>query len=156
MGEVISATDSQRRRNILSRYSAKISGDFKGHWKQDELDLVAEADGENLRLGVRESGSTLLFKAEQRSKGFQWFLSFYLRLNAEQAETKVILIDEPGLYLHSKAQKDVLKVFEILSGESQIIISTHSPYLIDAQRLDRVRLILKDDQTGTRIENKIS
>ena len=67
----------------------------------------------------------------------------------------MILIDEPGLYLHSKAQKDVLKVFEILSDESQVIISTHSPYLIDAQRLDRVRLILKDDQTGTRIENKI-
>lgn len=155
LNEVVNATDSQRRRNMLSRYSAKVSGDFKGHWKQDELDLVAEADGDNLRLGVRESGGTSLFKAEQRSKGFQWFLSFYLRLNAEQAETKVILIDEPGLYLHSKAQKDVLKVFEILSGESQVIISTHSPYLIDAQRLDRVRLILKDDQTGTRIENKI-
>ena len=155
LDEVVNATDSQRRRNMLSRYSAKVSGDFKGHWKQDELDLVAEADGDNLRLGVRESGGTSLFKAEQRSKGFQWFLSFYLRLNAEQAETKVILIDEPGLYLHSKAQKDVLKVFEILSDESQVIISTHSPYLIDAQRLDRVRLILKDDQTGTRIENKI-
>ena len=155
LDEVVNATDSQRRRNMLSRYSAKVSGDFKGHWKQDELDLVAEADGDNLRLGVRESGSTSLFKAEQRSKGFQWFLSFYLRLNAEQAETKVILIDEPGLYLHSKAQKDVLKVFEILSGASQVIISTHSPYLIDAQRLDRVRLILKDDKMGTRIENKI-
>ena len=139
LDEVVNATDSQRRRNMLSRYSAKVSGDFKGHWKQDELDLVAEADGDNLRLGIKESGGTSLFKAEQRSKGFQWFLSFYLRLNAEQAETKVILIDEPGLYLHSKAQKDVLKVFEILSGESQVIISTHSPYLIDAQRLDRER-----------------
>ena len=155
LDKVINTSSSQWRRNELSKCSAKISGDFKGHWEQDEIDLVAEADGENLRLGVRESGGTLLFKAEQRSKGFQWFLSFYLRLNAEQAETKVILIDEPGLYLHSKAQKDVLKVFEILSGESQVIISTHSPYLIDAQRLDRVRLILKDDRPGTRIENKI-
>ena len=155
LDKVINTSDSQWRRNILSTCSAKISGDFRGHWEQDEIDLVAEADGENLRLGVRESGGTLLFKAEQRSKGFQWFLSFYLRLNAERAKTKVILIDEPGLYLHSKAQKDVLKVFEILSGESQVIISTHSPYLIDAQRLDRVRLVLKDDQKGTRIENKI-
>ena len=155
LDKVINTSDSQWRRNELSKCSAKISGDFKGHWEQDEIDLVAEADGENLRLGVRESGDALLFKPEQRSKGFQWFLSFYLRLNAEQAETNVILIDEPGLYLHSKAQKDVLKVFETLSGESQVIISTHSPYLIDAQRLDRVRLILKDDQSGTRIENKI-
>ena len=155
LDKVINASDSQWRRNILSTCSAKISGDFNGHWEQDEIDLVAEPDGDNLRLGVRESGGALLFKPEQRSKGFQWFLSFYLRLNAEQAETNVILIDEPGLYLHSKAQKDVLKVFEALPGESQVIISTHSPYLIDAQRLDRVRLILKDDQKGTRIENKI-
>ena len=66
LDEVVNATDSQRRRNMLSRYSAKVSGDFKGHWKQDELDLVAEADGDNLRLGVRESGGTSLFKAEQR------------------------------------------------------------------------------------------
>ncbi|MCD5401090.1 AAA family ATPase, partial [candidate division NPL-UPA2 bacterium] len=87
--------------------------------------------------------------------GFQWFLSFYLRLNAERDETNIILIDEPGLYLHAKAQGDVLKVLGKISKESQVIFSTHSPYLIDAKRLDRVRLILKDDKNGTRIENKI-
>jgi predicted ATP-dependent endonuclease of OLD family len=152
---VISTTDSQRRRNILSEHSATISGDFMDYWGQNQLDLVAEPDGENLRLGVKESGKTLLFKPEQRSKGFQWFLSFYLRLNAERDETNIILIDEPGLYLHAKAQKDVLKVLEKISKDSQVIFSTHSPYLIDAQRLDRVRLILKDDRDGTKIENKI-
>lgn len=153
---VINATDSQQRRNILSKHSANISGNFKGHWRQDKLDLVAEPDGENLRLGVKESDSHLLFKSEQRSKGFQWFLSFYLRLNAnDQSRTSVILIDEPGLYLHAKAQEDILKELEKISEESQVIISTHSPYLIDSQRLDRVRLIVKDDHAGTRIENKI-
>ena len=156
LDKVINSTDSQQRRNLLSRHSAKISGDFKGYWEQAELELVAEPDGGNLRLGVREFGNTLLFKTEQRSKGFQWFLSFYLRLNAEQDQGRnVILIDEPGLYLHAKAQQDVLKVFENISEASQIIISTHSPYLIDTHRLDRVRLISKDDQIGTRIENKI-
>ncbi len=155
LDKVISATDPQRRRNMLSEHSARISGDFRSHWEQDKLDLLAEPDGEKLRLGVRESGRTSLFKAEQRSKGFQWFLSFYLRLNAERGERNIILIDEPGLYLHAKAQEDVLKVFEKISEKSQVIISTHSPYLIDTQRLDRVRLILKDDRTGTRIENKI-
>ena len=156
LDRVINATDSQQRRNILSTHSANISGNFKGHWKQDELDLIAEIDGENLRLGVKESDGHLLFKSEQRSKGFQWFLSFYLRLNAaDQSRTSVILIDEPGLYLHAKAQEDILNELEKISEESQVIISTHSPYLIDSQRLDRVRLIVKDDQAGTRIGNKI-
>ena len=155
LDEVIQTTDSQRRRNILSEHSATISGDFLNYWKQNELDLIAEPDGENLRLGVKELGKTMLFKPEQRSKGLQWFLSFYLRLNAEQGEINVILIDEPGLYLHAKAQKDVLKVLERTSQESQVIFSTHSPYLIDAKRLDRVRLILKNEKDGTKIESKI-
>lgn len=155
LDEVIQTTDSQRRRNILSKHSATISGDFLDYWGQNKLDLIAEPDGENLRLGVKELGKTMLFKPQQRSKGFQWFLSFYLRLNAEQGEINVILIDEPGLYLHAKAQEDVLKVLERTSQESQVIFSTHSPYLIDAKRLDRVRLILKNEKDGTKIENKI-
>ena len=156
LDKVINTTDSQQRRNILSTHSANISGNFKSHWKQDELDLIAELDGETLRLGVKESDGHLLFKSEQRSKGFQWFLSFYLRLNAaDQSRTRVILIDEPGLYLHAKAQEDILKELENISEKSPVIISTHSPYLIDSRRLDRVRLIVKDDQSGTRIENKI-
>jgi len=155
LDEVIQTTDSQRRRNILSEHSATISGDFSNNWKQDELVLIAESDGENLRLGVKEKGKTILFKPKQRSKGLQWFLSFYLRLTAEQDGINIILIDEPGLYLHAKAQKDVLKILKRTSKKSQVIFSTHSPYLIDAERLDRVRLILKNEKDGTKIENKI-
>lgn len=154
LDKVIQTTDTQRRRNILSKHSATISGDFMGYWGQNKLDLIAEPDGDKLRLGVKETDKTILFKPEQRSKGFQWFLSFFLRLNAEKDEINIILIDEPGLYLHAKAQKDVLKVLEEVSKEAQVIFSTHSPYLIDSERLDRIRLILKDE-SGTKIENKI-
>ena len=115
LDKVINSIDSQQRRNLLRSHSARISGEFKGDWEQDELDLVAESDGENLRLGIQKADSDLLFKPEQRSKGLQWFLSFYLQLHAEQDETNVILIDEPGLYLHAKAQKDILKVLEKIS-----------------------------------------
>ncbi len=155
--KLINTSDLQQRTIILDKASTKISGDFMSHWDQDQLYLSVGADGGRLYFGVRESESEnrLLFKPEQRSKGFQWFLSFYLRLSAEQGGRNIILIDEPGLYLHAKAQQDVLKVLERISENSQIILSTHSPYLIDPQHLDRVRLVLKDDKKGTRIENKI-
>lgn len=156
LDEVIATrSNSQRLRNMLSEKSAEISGDFMGYWEQSKLDLVVEPGEANLRFGVKESESSLLFKPEQRSKGFQWFLSFYLRLGAEKDGEKIILIDEPGLYLHAKAQRDVLKVLEKISEESQVIFSTHSPYLIDAQHLDRIRLVLKNNKSGTQIENKI-
>lgn len=144
-----------RLRNMLSTKSAKISGDFADYWKESELGLVVESTGGNLCFGVKESENHLLFKPEQRSKGLQWFLSFFLRLNSEQIKGKIVLIDEPGLYLHSKAQKDMLELLEKLSENSQIIFSTHSPYLIDSQQLGRVRLVLKNKENGTQIENKI-
>ena len=156
LDRAVNATSKPLRlRNMLSTKSVKISGDFADYWKESELGLVVESTGGNLCFGVKESENHLLFKPEQRSKGLQWFLSFFLRLNSEQIKGKIVLIDEPGLYLHAKAQKNMLKILEKLSENSQIVFSTHSPYLIDSQKLGRVRLVLKDKENGTQIENKI-
>lgn len=153
--EAVAETDTQHRRNMLARCSARISGDFGKYWEQDHLTLVVEPAGDDLVFWVKEAGNASLFKAEQRSKGFQWFSSFYLRLSAGSDNARVILIDEPGMHLHAEAQEDVLNTLEKISESSQVVFSTHSPYLIDTQHLDRVRLVLKDDREGTRIENKI-
>ena len=154
LDEFLGTTDRQRRRNILSQCSANISGDFHEYWQQDNLNLKVEADRDSFCLGVEKEGGTILFSLEQRSKGFQWFVSFYLRLKAKGGKPSIILIDEPGMYLHAQAQHDVLKTLEKLSEVSTIVFSTHSPYLIDHHRLDRVRLIQKNSG-GTVIENKI-
>ncbi len=155
LDEVINAPDSQKRRMILRQHSTEIPREFLHCWKQCKLELSLGQDAGNLVFDITESGNAPLFKPEQRSKGLQWFLSFYLHLKAKQGGKNILLIDEPGLYLHANAQKDVLEVLEKVSCESQVVFSTHSPYLIDTQRLDRVRLISKSNKEGTRIENKI-
>ncbi|MDD4287437.1 MAG: AAA family ATPase [Candidatus Peribacteraceae bacterium] len=90
----------------------------------------------------------------QRSTGLRWFLSFYLELKAKSLDSDklIILFDEPGLYLHSKAQNDIKGLFEELGLKDQIIYSTHSPYLIDTAKLNRVRLIVNDESAGTTVE----
>ena len=66
-------------------------------------------------------------------------------MKAEVKEYKsILLIDEPGLFVHAQAQNDILGVLSKLSKENQIMITTHSPYLIDPKRLDRVRLVIKN------------
>ncbi len=152
LDEVINAPDSHRRRMILRQHSTEIPHEFLHCWKQSELKLSLSQDSGNLVFDITESGHASLFKPEQRSKGLQWFLSFYLHLKARQDGKNILLIDEPGLYLHASAQKDVLELLEEVSCESQVIFSTHSPYLMDVQRLDRVRLVSKSDKDGTRIE----
>lgn len=79
---------------------------------------------------------------KQRSRGVRWFLSFYLELKASaiinMEKSRVILIDEPGLSLHARAQEDVLKVLEDVKEDIQIIYSTHSPHLINMSKLYRL------------------
>ena len=82
-----------------------------------------------------------------RSKGLIWFLSFWMELEAGREDGGlIILADEPGLYLHIKAQADILEVFEKLSTEGghQILYSTHSPNLIKTERLERINLVINE------------
>ena len=79
---------------------------------------------------------------KQRSRGVRWFLSFFLELKAtamdKSKRNKVLLIDEPGVSLHARAQEDVLKVFDDIKEQIQIIYTTHSPHLIDVNKLYRI------------------
>jgi len=79
---------------------------------------------------------------KQRSRGVRWFLSFFLELKAtaldKSKRNKVLLIDEPGVSLHARAQEDVLAVFDDIKEEIQIIYTTHSPHLIDVNKLYRI------------------
>jgi hypothetical protein len=66
----------------------------------------------------------------ERSAGFVWFFSFLVKFAQVKADGKplVLLLDEPGLTLHGKAQGDLLRYFEEkLAPHHQIIYSTHSP-----------------------------
>jgi predicted ATP-dependent endonuclease of OLD family len=108
-------------------------------------------------FGFVEQGKDEIFKMEQRSKGFQWFLSFYIQSNLsdDKKGQHYLLVDEPGLYLHAKAQRDVLSVLEKRSNEVPVIFSTHSPYLIEPDKLNRVQLVFKDKKNGTIVESKL-
>ncbi|MBN2523150.1 MAG: AAA family ATPase [Bacteroidales bacterium] len=95
---------------------------------------------------------------KQRSRGVRWFLSFYLELKATAKKnhvSRVILIDEPGLSLHARAQEDVLKVFEDLKSTMQIIYCTHSPHLINANKLYRILAVQRADDQDDRSETII-
>lgn len=160
-------TDDKNIDNYLDGKSANVTGEFLAYWTQkvdgvSQVKIVAErkhdANGYYLNFFVKDDDSKKY--PEQRSKGFLWFLSFYLRLNAESLEKKdlgaVILIDEPGSYLHSRAQADVLKILENkIAKENQVIFSTHSSDLIDPKRLNRVRLVHNKRGVGTKI-NKLT
>ncbi|QBJ65040.1 endonuclease [Bacillus anthracis] len=149
----ISHRDLKRR---VERVSNEITNLFQRVYTQNSIQLELDIGAQNaLNLYIYDQGSDVDFLPSQRSKGFQWFLSFFFAINAVKEEQNIILIDEPGPYLHPKAQKDVLKALEVITESNQIVFTTHSPYLIDPNNLERVRLIIRGEDNHTTIENQI-
>jgi energy-coupling factor transporter ATP-binding protein EcfA2 len=67
----------------------------------------------------------------------------------------VLLVDEPGVSLHARAQEDVLKVFEDIKDTIQIIYTTHSPHLVEINKLHRVLAVQRDDIDSMRSTTRI-
>lgn len=65
-----------------------------------------------------------------------------------------MLLDEPGLNLHAAAQSDLLDFINDLSSNYQIVYTTHSPFMIESSRLDRVRTIL-ETETGSVVSDSL-
>lgn len=67
-----------------------------------------------------------------RSRGFVWFFSFLAWYEdiKRQKQNVILLLDEPGLSLHGRAQADLLRYFEAELAEHQLIYTTHSPFVL--------------------------
>ena len=147
----------------IENLNGEISIDFQDYWQQNvgknnkikinfELEHYDYTEPDKsgkpyLEFWIKDKQERLYPK--QRSRGVRWFLSFYLELKATAKENhinRVLLIDEPGLSLHARAQEDVLKVFEDLKDTLQIIYCTHSPHLIDSSRLYRVMAVQRANE----------
>ena len=60
-------------------------------------------------------------------------------------------------YLHARAQRDVLHLFEDrIAPSDHVVYSTHSPYLIPPDRLHRLRIVLKTTASGTKILDRLT
>ena len=68
----------------------------------------------------------------------------------------LILLDEPGLTLHGRAQADLLRYFnEKLRPKHQLIYTTHSPFMIDPEHLLSVRTVEDRSQGSTVLGTKV-
>lgn len=152
----ILSEDEQARSNHQRKVNIDFSNKFKKFWNQDEIKLEVQRDGDKINFWIVENETN--YKPSQRSKGQQWYLSFYIKIVSRIKEDKpnVILIDEPGLYLHAKAQKDLLKVLKEHSSSHPVVFSTHSPYLIEVNNLESIRLVEKrNNEIGSQVIGKI-
>lgn len=155
-------TDSTRIRHLAEVASQKATEDIRLAWRQGKEDNVALTIGRDtanttISVDVHDKNSYVEF--ESRSRGFQWFLSFYLSYRAHhdgdiESSNSIFVMDEPGLFLHPKGQKDLLQYLEKLGRNNQIIYSTHSPFMINRLEPNAVKVVVKTQKDGTVVNVK--
>lgn len=118
------------------------------------------SQGTNLQVRVYNQRHGVSVAFDERSRGFVWFFSFlayFTELEDTEDDTDLILLlDEPGLSLHGRAQADLLRlVDERLAPKHQVIYTTHSPFMVSPTQLGRVRTVIDHDPGGTMVSAEI-
>lgn len=121
---------------------------------RDANKLRIKVDGQYLKVVVEDELGVEV-ELDQRSEGFQWMVSFYVVFFAEASDrhkNAILLLDEPGQSLHALKQAEFRETLSKLSAKNQTLFTTHSPFLVGANELDKVRVVeMTERTTGTKV-----
>lgn len=162
--ELLNATDFESYLAELEATSNSITDKMFEYWTTNknieikfEIDTLKNSGEKVLDIRVRNIKHRVTLPLSNRSKGFNWFFSFivwFSKIQSSNNKNFILLLDEPGLNLHASAQADLLRFIDDLSKEYQIVYTTHSPFMIDSNNLQRTRTVLDTDK-GTFISDAI-
>jgi len=158
---LINEPEEKRRKSIISDVEEDLNKTLSKAWKTF---LLSNHHGSlNVRLALKDSmlGITIVekignkerfFDVADRSKGFLWFFNFVMKLEfnpkiAGNMKDTIFLLDEPGSYLHSTAQKKLCKkIKEISEKNGNVIYCTHSHHLLNPEiiKINQIYIVEKN------------
>jgi predicted ATP-dependent endonuclease of OLD family len=154
--------DADRRETLKATCEAasnEITEEIFQFWSQNNaLEVVIEIDNAKPKdpfpfntgmvadIRIKNTNHKATLPLSERSAGFVWFFSFLAQFKQLKKTpgngNAIILLDEPGLTLHGKAQGDLLRyIVERLLPDHQVIFTTHSPFMVPMDRLADVRIV---------------
>ena len=112
-------------------------------------------ESNSMELNISKGNKTL--KLDNQSTGFKWFFNFFFGLlqGYPLESGDIILMDEPATGLHVSGQIELRRFLKEFAVKNQVsfVIATHSPFLIDCDHLDEVRVVTRDENGLSHIEN---
>ena len=155
--EITDVTTYETFNALLQAASSDITEQILEYWSQNpDLDVEVRIDqarpgdrppfnqGTIARARIKNNLHRVDTPFSERSAGFVWFFSFLVKFAQVKnaGGSVVLLLDEPGLSLHGRAQGDLLRfIDDKLAPSHQVIYSTHSPFMVPADKLERVRIV---------------
>ncbi|HEX7948885.1 MAG TPA: hypothetical protein VF494_00945 [Candidatus Limnocylindrales bacterium] len=152
----------QRINDAMAKYL-----NFPRWWAQDrEFRLLVSRSEYDLVFTIRDRTGTD-YSFGERSSGLKFFLSYHVQLLAHESpsngQPEILLMDEPDTYLSSQGQQDLLRILEEFalpedgSRQDQVVYVTHSPFLINRNAAERIRVLDKGvTDEGTRVVKDVA
>jgi predicted ATP-dependent endonuclease of OLD family len=156
--DLLQNNDQETRSQLANRAGSVVTTAIRKRWKDRQLKVRFNLDAQHFDTLISDPNSVydVEVNLDERSRGFQWFFAFYIVFAADtddgDADGAILLLDEPGLYLHARSQGDLLRHLED-DFSNQIIYTTHSPFMVPTHRLDWVRTVNIAEEAGTTVSN---
>ena len=142
------------RNKIKEKVKYNIQKKFNKFYEEENVQIKVLFKNDLIKILVKTNENTT--NISERSTGLRWYLNLFIDILANDIkDTNVIfLLDEPGVYLHVNAQRELLRLFyDLCKNDNQVVYSTHSPYMIDSNNIINIRAIEKDERGHTNIYN---
>lgn len=151
---------ADERAILMNSAADAMTEKFANWWEQRKHKFDYQIDGPRFRVWVSDDLDPSRIELDERSAGMQYFFSFFLVFLTESVgrhANSILLLDEPGLQFHGTAQQKTVEFLRRLSADNQLLYTTHSPFMVDADRLEDVRIVTedKDDFGSTKVSDDI-
>ncbi len=145
--------EQNENKAVLTELQKKLNREIEKKISQ-EFNKLYFTDNEQYKFEISLEGREIYFSIfrgdkalniDYQSDGFKWFFNLYFNLLCKTSLTAgdVIIMDEPATNLHVKGQMELRKFLKefAIKNDLTIVIATHSPFLIDLDYLDELRVV---------------
>ncbi|AFI05433.1 AAA family ATPase [Helicobacter cetorum] len=147
---------NQAGRKYEKLINEKISKHFNQMYFQNknedlyyEFDFKLDSQKVSLSLFKRnKKGGEEVLELDHQSEGFRWYFDLFFNLlcSSSLKPNSIVLMDEVGSNLSVPSRIEYRNFLKKLGQEKGItfVISTHDPFLVDADHLDELRILSLD------------
>ena len=158
LSDIEGASELEKLIMELEAVGAHLTSKIKEYWTQNQhlrvvfrFDAAKANDAPPLNTGfivstrIENTRHMATINFDERSVGFIWFFSFlvwFSQVKEVYGNKLILLLDEPGLSLHGRAQQDLVRyINRELRPNHQVVYTTHSPFMIDVENVFSLRSV---------------
>lgn len=151
IGKLITDAESKGNhslKNLLKSVASTTSDHLATVWTDySNVKIELDLNGPNIEPIISEKNG---FSILQRSEGFRRFICFLLqisvRVQSNQLQNNLLLIDEPEIGLHPSSANDLRDELIRISESNLVVYSTHSIFMVDSKNIDRHLIVQKENE----------